>query len=274
MIESPLFCPGSDFVTLGNSRQCAAPTLALLRDIRDITDAFLKLEKLENEISLGRIEPDNTVDVFADFTQPDQQQQQQQQNQERQALLDTISTIHSRTTRNPLPDYTASDLVHESIRLAAIIYTTAIFQRIPLSAAASAASLPDGWSLSLTLSLKRALGMSDLSSCWGRDMTAVLLWVCLVGSAASKGRTERNWIVSVAVRAYVLSTFEHGGAVITGLKRLLGILEGLGRGNFTEEKKDTWWDLDVRNEAFKMLQFRDMGGTDADTDTGDKMGIA
>jgi len=133
-----------------------------------------------------------------------------------------------RVQRLPAIPATASppDQIYESCRLASLIYSTAIVHHISFSAAAD---MYPAQPQPLTVLLEQALRRSDPSSCWDR-LAGVMLWVVCVGAAAARGRRERRWLVTMAMRCSVLMAFEYGEAVLGGMRRLVGVM-GLWAGS-------------------------------------------
>ena len=80
------------------------------------------------------------------------------------------------------------DYVEESCRLAGLVFTTAIMQHKSFAAS--------DMSQELVGLLHRAIQHTDFGSHWGEPLMGVLLWVYLVGGAASVAAPERAFFVT------------------------------------------------------------------------------
>jgi hypothetical protein len=179
--------------------------------------------------------------------------------------VDTTSSEYSWVIRLATPDQTVSDLctriyaarpgwemdfddmnaryTYESLRLAAVVYASAIDKGIPISKAAaqigdrktrhSLIMLPDT-TVPVPIMIKHAIMRTDTSFCWDH-LAGVLFWITLVGGAAGnpgplaneerEGYDElaRKWITAIAVRCCIVLSFEYGSAILETLNRFVGI---------------------------------------------------
>jgi hypothetical protein len=267
--ESPLYCPRSEFFTLAASPLCTETIYTILSDMRDLTEAFLSRHNSSSTNS-------TITTLFDPLLFPSS----------KSTLIPnhhntTLTTLQTRLPRLPSahhPNHSHSkNFLYESIRLAALIYTTALTHRIPLSAAStfpdpalSASSAPD-----LAIALYNAISGTDMSACWG-SFSGVFFAVNLIGAAAARtvgvvetfsraqgvygglsvaldstlGMTEvnealtalvpphnrphREWarrcMAMYATRVRTVLVFGHPVATIAAQKRLLAVMEVLGRG--------------------------------------------
>lgn len=133
-----------------------------------------------------------------------------------------------------VPDLpTSDDHVYESVRLAAIIWTTAIVHNVPLSAAVSvAAGRPDSTSPPLD-ALVNALKKSGTADCWGSSMTGNFLWVCKTGcAAADNGSIPFKWFYLEQARAAVHALRERLYVeLLVACETTLRVQEGLRTGD-------------------------------------------
>lgn len=197
--ESPVYYPCGEFLSLERSGYNKRHTQALLRTLRDVTHSLLYPRS-------ARALPTPAEEA------------------ERQRLCRKVSCLPSAEVQGT-DEF--GDWKYESCRLAAVIYTTAIAQRVPFSAAPLLAS-----TTSLVSKLKAALERSDLSDCWG-DMAGVLLWIALVGGAAAKNlpkekAPERRYIAAISVRCAIKLAFQHRTAVLSTMRCLLKVQELCG----------------------------------------------
>lgn len=130
-----------------------------------------------------------------------------------------------------LPSTQGSDWTHESIRLAALIYTNAILHHTAFSSAANMqhedAIVGDK---TLLCALLSAVAHTNVTGCWD-DMRGVFLWVCLIGGVAAwdAANTETGlmeppmaWVRKCfslwMIRAVVGVGFEHADGMMEALK--------------------------------------------------------
>lgn len=165
--------------------------------------------------------------------------------QKRVAEYETLVTkIHTRLLALPSAEDSGSPLegddMYETIRLTALIYSTAIAHHIPLHSAVATVdyvSQSTHNKPSILLRLLAYLVKTDMSDLWG-DMAGVFLWVSLVGGAASWQTPEqdlqyvwaRRCLNFCVVRASVLLGFEHSVAVLTAQRQLLKVMKKLDDG--------------------------------------------
>jgi len=190
--ESPLYAPHREhFYHIFRSKHTTPGLYELCCDMRELTDLTL------------RSVSDPCYDELFTITKAKE-------------LLERVQRL------TPVPaNAPTTDQIYESCRLASLIYSTAIVKRISFSAAST--MYPDQ-PQPLILLLEQALRRSDASSCWDQ-LAGVMLWVACVGAAAARGMKERRWLVTVAMRCSVLMAFEHGQAVLGGMRRLIGVME-------------------------------------------------
>lgn len=105
---------------------------------------------------------------------------------------------------------------------------------------------PGSPGVAMHIRIKNALSRTNITDCWG-PMNGVLFWIVIVAAASAnperirspdtsptesaKDEEEfeeaRKWLTAIAVRCSILLGFEHGGAVLETLKRLVGIEQAL-----------------------------------------------
>ncbi|KAF2085885.1 hypothetical protein K490DRAFT_58226 [Saccharata proteae CBS 121410] len=183
--ESPIYCPRRDFYTINNL--CSAPTLRILRDMRDLTAVFLS--GVDLEVPCADFVNANITDLSAT-------------KHDRQSLQVRIWNVYKNTWTLPTAaDWRSNprDWVHESCRLTALLYPYALLNRLPFSVAArqlEGAPMPpivEGsdfgaahpYAAHPSVAIHTALQHTDLRDCWG-DMIGVLLWITLVGATAAR----------------------------------------------------------------------------------------
>lgn len=159
-----------------------------------------------------------------------------------------------------MPDLpTTNDWVYETCRIASLIYTTAIIQKVPFSAAADSIQDPaffeshsttmfEGNAVAprLTAALYEALIRTDIASIWN-NMSGVLYWVCAVGAAAARTATTVNmsqksryrdeayavWVrrclIMTSTRTVIVLIFQHPTPLLLAQKRLLKVQDLIGR---------------------------------------------
>ncbi|KAF2805115.1 uncharacterized protein BDZ99DRAFT_396552 [Mytilinidion resinicola] len=227
--ESPFYCPRSEFFTIAASPLCTEQIYNILADMRDLTEVFMSHY---NTPSTATAAYESKLNAF----------------QSRLSQHPSAHILNHAHTHNWL---------YESIRLAAVIYTTALVNRIPLSAAsyfpdaalttldtASFATHPTNLAISLYEAMKR----TDMSSCWG-GLSGVFFCISLIGATAARttgseasfpplpsprDKERRQWarrcMIMYTTRVRTVLVFGHPVATIAAQKRLLAVMEVLGRG--------------------------------------------
>ncbi|KAF2145565.1 uncharacterized protein K452DRAFT_355995 [Aplosporella prunicola CBS 121167] len=232
--ESPVFSPRAPrFPTLSRSKTCSAPTLALLGRLRDLTDLCLDPPPIFTPAELDA---------------------------RKRELLAFVLALPSAYTPPALPARAADKAAHrhEAVRLTALVYATALVERVPLSSAATlippqpnadadaditavasasalfpASTSPAARTVPVLAALRAALAHSDCSysDCW-TDMTGVLHWATLVAGASAAGAGARGaaetglrrYFCALNVRAAIVLAFEHREAVVAALRRVLRVV--------------------------------------------------
>lgn len=193
ILESPLYCPRQDFISICQTPLCSESTLQLLRNLRDVIDVF------EQECTSDPTSKPRCII-------------------ERQAITGRFKALPSITDPN---QEIFADNVHESCRLAAEITLRAIESRTFFSAAAAVtALLPD---------LAAALRKTDLSDMWGH-MAGVLFWVVLTGQVASKaGKPEWAFMGATHMRSllYMCYVNPYREVAIDPVKKFVRLHQGL-----------------------------------------------
>lgn len=155
-----------------------------------------------------------------------------------------MQQIYTRLLLRPSTDDDISpDWVYESCRLAALIYCRSIVQGVPLSDSANImharSSSLDMSGTTVLVALHNALENTEKSSFWG-DLHGVLLWICLVGGAASWpsvaqpvfGELDdthsgsawvRKWFALWAVKSSVGCGLDQANAVVEAQRTMLQI---------------------------------------------------
>lgn len=130
-----------------------------------------------------------------------------------------------------IPSTRGSDWVHESIRLAALIYTKAILHHTSFSSAANVLHEDPTVGDQTTLcALLIAVEHTEVTGCWDA-MRGIFLWVCLIGGAAAWGmdNTETGFVEPRmawarkcfslwSIRAVVGVGFEYTDGIMDALK--------------------------------------------------------
>lgn len=120
---------------------------------------------------------------------------------------------------NQLPS--DDDYVFDACRIAALVYEISIARRVPFQQAAEMVGA-EGIRNMPVQSLVFALQHTDLSSCWD-NMCGVLLWIALVGSAASADSQDKSWLLSIAMRCCIVLLVERGDAVAETMRTMLEV---------------------------------------------------
>ncbi|KAF2640595.1 hypothetical protein P280DRAFT_322313 [Massarina eburnea CBS 473.64] len=241
--ESPLFCLTEELSSVVRDAYCKEYTYELLSDMRELTDLFIA-----HHAGAGAI-----LDVETDA----------EMVHHSSSTLDYVTKIATiRTKLASLPSArvqglpTSNDFVYESCRIAAIIYTSAILTRVPLSVAAdpmrnvvlldsASASHPDIFNKRLTETLYEVIEFTNIGDIW-RNMSGVFYWVTAVGAAAARtpvttntyqnpgthGEAYTTWIrrclMMFATRAMIILVFQHPIPINLAQKKLLKVQELIG----------------------------------------------
>jgi hypothetical protein len=248
--ESPVYCPREEFVTIVHSQYCSGTTLGLLCDMRELTDICIAHSA--------------ALDTVFDL---DVQSHDAWHAPSLETYDAKLAGIRARLVSLPsahVPNLcTTHDWVYEACRIAAIIYTSAMIMRVPLSVAAypvgnvimrdiaslmgatdsEQASIPR-----LTETLYETIEKTNIGDLWG-SMTGVFYWVTTVGAAAARTPVNidvysrpscvneayatwvRRCLIMFATRAMILMVFEHPLPLILAEKKLLKVQELLGSGS-------------------------------------------
>jgi hypothetical protein len=108
----------------------------------------------------------------------------------RQASITRLNVDH-RFLSYPFDHYGNYRPIQEAIRQAFITYSSAHYSVVQPGSKVAECHVED---------LKKALEMTDLSSCWG-DASQALLWALFQGAHLSFGQRERPWFVAVLTKA-------------------------------------------------------------------------
>ncbi|KAF2623904.1 hypothetical protein BU25DRAFT_400081 [Macroventuria anomochaeta] len=207
---SPLYAPHGNFIRFRSS--CSVRTLDIINDMYTLTGDFVH----------GR--DSNSAFIPTRY-----------HRQIYERLLPYPSMQDS-----PTPDW-----LHESVRLAALVYTHAILHQTTFTNSANTIYQdPTMENTTLIFPLLEAVEHTDTTNSWG-DMRGVFLWVCLIGGAASWASGEQRKIQHVsqpmawarkcfslsAIKAVVSVGLEYADGMMetsrTGL-RVRYLLEGAG----------------------------------------------
>ncbi|KAF2871522.1 hypothetical protein BDV95DRAFT_628708 [Massariosphaeria phaeospora] len=223
---SPLYAPHGDLSSLYG--RCSDNSYEIICDMQDLTRTFMARWNYAS-------------DIFSHTSTPELASYDAHMQQIYTRLLLRPSTEHEIT-----PDW-----IYESCRLASLIYCRSIVQGVPLSDSANVLharnSAADLSGITVLSALHNALDHTDRSSHWG-DINGVFLWICLVGGAASwpsmqslygevdehqSAAWARKCFALYAVKASLVHTFEHAGAVVDAQRTMLQVqnLINLKRGS-------------------------------------------
>ncbi|KAF1835243.1 hypothetical protein BDW02DRAFT_496370 [Decorospora gaudefroyi] len=229
--ESPLFCPRPDFVTIAKDPRCSPSTCDLLRDMRDLTDLFIAHNADIYDVSDVPLSSIDT-DYITKFT----------------AIRSRLTLLPSAYTPGLA---TSNDWVYEACRLAALIFTASMVQRLPFSTTADPSRnvlVPESISMNhdapfpttrLSETLYEVLQRTDLDNVWN-DMSGVLYWVTAVGAAAARAIDVapgpelryavwvRRCLTMFSMRVMTVLMFEHPVPVLRAQKKLLRVQELVG----------------------------------------------
>ncbi|CAI6327870.1 unnamed protein product [Periconia digitata] len=246
--ESPLFYRTPELVPVVKDPACNMYTYEIICDMRDLTDLFLSLHAGSDSIVDAEISAEMSVSRY---------------NNDLKATPSTVDydakVAEIRTKLALLPSAfvpglpTSGDFVYEACRITAIIYTSAIIMRVPLSVAAEPArnvvlldrasvQPPEVFTKRLTQSLYEIIERTNVGDIWG-DMAGVFYWVSAVGAAASRTSVTtdmyqeptslseeyttwtRRCLIMFATRAMIILVFKHPVPVSIAQKRLLKVQE-------------------------------------------------
>jgi hypothetical protein len=207
---SPLFSPRGDMSRI--SRLCSRGTYEIVLDMHSLTQALVAYRG------------DAGNDYFTTHAR----------------LVYSRLLLHSSTVDQVSPDW-----IHESCRLAALIYCRSIMYRCTLAMSAHSIHsqiVGSGTTSTLHVALLQALEHTDKQECWG-PMRGVFLWICVVGGAASwpgHGGVEdaagptwpwaRKYFALHMLRTLVSVGFEHGHVAVQALRTALDVRKWLDTG--------------------------------------------
>jgi hypothetical protein len=212
---SPLYSIDASLEQLKDVPICAPQTYSILLDMKRLTDAFLLHygePTSDSDSSIG-LSDDNGLFICL----------QEAQNRLSSCLPGELEDLPSFAVHH-----------YEFVRLAATLYTEALFRRVPLSAACSRLPPDSSDTSSIAAAMWNALAKTDLSHCWG-GMVGVLLWGCLVGTSATNGLSGatmemqrqneqvRKWLTLACLGCTVLLATEHSIALEQGVQTMLEI---------------------------------------------------
>jgi hypothetical protein len=232
-------------VTPSNDSHCSASTWDLLRDMRELTDLFVKHNAEE---SIHDISDTDTISLDSIDIE----------------YLTKMTDIRERLTMLPsasIPGLAISnDWIYEACRIAALIYVASIILRLPFSTTAEPAFNPlvaeseafnnpgnetPRFTTRLSEALYEVLERTDLTSLWG-NMSGTFYLVTSIGAAAARSpaaiRTSQQpqsqsdayaiWVrrslTMYSMRAMAILVFEHPIPIILSQKRLLRVQELIG----------------------------------------------
>ncbi|KAF2683085.1 hypothetical protein K458DRAFT_50432 [Lentithecium fluviatile CBS 122367] len=214
---SPLYAPHGDLSPLHGT--CSDGAYQIISDMHDLTHTFVARWNYTGEFL-----PTSSDSQLASYDGHMQQ------------IYTRI--LVSRSTE----DSVAPDWIYECCRLAALIYCRSIVQGVPLSESANVlharSSSVDASDTNLISALHNALEHTDRREYWG-DMCGVLLWVCLVGGAASwpssyylyeatpdvqaSAAWNRKCFALFAVSSSLSYGFEHASATVEAQRMMLHV---------------------------------------------------
>jgi hypothetical protein len=140
----------------------------------------------------------------------------QNPGQARTKFLTTVQWIHNRLTADvetPL----SNDMIYQTCRAAAIIYTTAILSRKPLSVACTGSLLADVWKTMWRVPLSR----------W-KQIPGVFLFILLVVNPFTRSRPEGRFIKGMFAPSIIAIGIVDWEVVVAILKAFLGVQKWLG----------------------------------------------
>jgi hypothetical protein len=195
---SPLFSPHGDLSQI--SKHCSRGTYDIVLDMHNLTQALIAYRgSASNDYLTTHIQ-----------------------------LIYSRLVLHASTADQASPDW-----VYESCRLAALIYCRSIMYRCTLAMSASGIHsqiVGSGTSSTLHMALLHALERTDKQDCWG-PLRGVLLWICVIGGAASwpgRGGVEaaaapvsawaRKYFAVHMLRTLASVGIEHGHVAVQALQ--------------------------------------------------------
>lgn len=257
--ESPLYCHPDGYRTIARDNCTSSQTWDLLNTLREVTASFQFRQDSQ------RTSPNYSIhDARLNELQT-------------RIFALPAATDESLDFSSPNARYT-----YEALRLTARLYVHALYTLTPFSTASASLSAttasspsPDNHpSKSLPLQIRAALLRTDLSSCWGPLAGTLFFITLLAGATANPGpclwneeregeeEDGRKFLAAVVVRCSIVLSFEHGGAVMGMLRRLVEI-EGVlrepigGRAVRDREEEDVarsnesdgYWDLQTEDTS-------------------------
>ena len=232
--ESPFLYRCSGYLSMQKALAQSDITFELLEETRKITDDFTPTNRRSPV-------PTSTPDDLS-------------------CISSLKTTIFAYQPAEELSFRSMSDrYTYEAIRLTSRIYAHALARQIPFSeAAAQLHTIASPSSISnshgpyvngipIHIRIKDALLRTNMTDCWGH-LAGVLFWIALVAGASANPQSSavvggyvvrresgdeeeaRKWLAAVAVRCSIVLSFEHGGAMLETLKRMVAIQDVLAKG--------------------------------------------
>lgn len=227
ILESPLYYPYKEFARIPLSKKCSLRTLAVLYDMRTLTNLFLSHHRCQEQKGEGQVEISMAARYYTSGIN------------EIRGRVKMLPSAYDRTQSDIAGDY-----IYESVRIAALMYLRALTHCIPFSSASTTDSGITHWSAMeayLPALLYEALYLTDASECWDINLAGVYHWVVLVGAAASRqtsGSTcsqdidYKLWVsrclVMYCSRVRTMLKFTHPAPLIGALRTFGRIQEILG----------------------------------------------
>jgi len=169
--HSPLLQSSTRFVELVTPLNISTAVAEILDDMKFLTTSILSLNASENQES-------------AKF---------------QATALWAHDRIQALPTMNPNDSKYSGNYIYESCRIAALIYSSAIVTRKPISQVCSTAQLQDLWSKMWIVSLSE----------W-KMIPGIFLWIVLVACPCSQDRLQRMWLKKmVATVAMYMSLVDY-----------------------------------------------------------------
>ena len=200
--ESPIYWDAQDTNMHYLAESCTPGTLSILRDMRALTSWLLGTSQA-TYVHHASTWHNGGFDLAPDSVDPAEIEQR----------------CFSRPAINTAQDITEKDWIYEALRLASLVYATALHQKCPFSIAHSMAAARLG-TTSVARLIVRAVHMTDSTYLW-RDLSGCFFWLSLVGAASAAGR-HAQYLRSIQTPADILCRKMLSMSSMRGLQMLAG----------------------------------------------------
>jgi hypothetical protein len=181
-LDSPLLLSSIRFVDSAKILDISAAAATILDDMRFVTTSLLSLGEKENT--------EHSKTKFAA----------------------TVKWIHDRLTSSTTEPQLAGDFIYQTCRATAIIFTSAILCRTPLSLACTEPLLQQLWMMMWRVPLSR----------W-KETPGIFFWVLLVANPFTKDRPEGRFVKGMIAAGTMTIGLVDWDTIIASLKGFLAV---------------------------------------------------